>query len=125
MSDRLKDLERHRAMLQEHLAWLDREIAALAGTPPSPKPSALPPISALPPASALPTAVARAPITSLPRVDERASARAAEQILSQYQTEVQSTATKTKLGCFLYFFIALGLMGGVVLLLYLRTLHKQ
>lgn len=27
MSDRLTDLQRQRALLQEHLSWLDREIA--------------------------------------------------------------------------------------------------
>jgi hypothetical protein len=31
MSDRLPELRRQRALVAEHLAWLDREIAAAGG----------------------------------------------------------------------------------------------
>ena len=33
MSDRLAELVRQRALVQEHLAWLDREIARAAQKP--------------------------------------------------------------------------------------------
>jgi hypothetical protein len=34
MPDRLSELQRQRALLQEHLAWLEREISREAGTRP-------------------------------------------------------------------------------------------
>ncbi|MBS0662394.1 MAG: hypothetical protein JSR48_03970 [Verrucomicrobia bacterium] len=34
MSDRLNELRRQRALVQEQLTWLDREIAALTANPP-------------------------------------------------------------------------------------------
>ncbi|HZP60009.1 MAG TPA: hypothetical protein VFB27_06750, partial [Opitutaceae bacterium] len=49
-SDHLSELRRQRALVQEHLAWLDREIAAAAGeTTPltlAPKPPGPPAASA-------------------------------------------------------------------------------
>ena len=113
-------------MLQEHLAWLDREIAALGGT----KPSALPPPEVTPTVFTPPPA--RAPVNFAPpaprpnpAVTDLASAKAAEEIMARYQPETQSVQTKTKLGCFLYFFFALGLVAVVVLIFYLRTLHRS
>jgi hypothetical protein len=50
MADRLKDLQRQRALVQEQLAWLEREIARESG--------------GLPPATAAPTA----PIPDAPLV---------------------------------------------------------
>ena len=114
-------------MLQEHLAWLDREIAALGGTKPSP----LPPPEGVPAAFTPPAP--RAPVTFTPPLlrppspaaTELATAKAAEEIMARYQTETHSVQTKTKLGCFLYFFFALGLVAVVVLIFYLRTLHRS
>jgi hypothetical protein len=128
MSDRLKELQRHRAMLQEHLAWLDREIAALGEA----KPSGLPPAEGvsrpyMPPPPA-PVPVAPLPPSSpvLPSLTAQlASAKAAEEIMAQYQTDSMSVQSKTRLGCFLYFFLALGMVGLVVLIFYLRTVHKR
>jgi len=125
MSDRLQELQRHRAMLQEHLAWLDREIAALGESKPSP----LPPAEGVPAAFTAPTP--RAPGSFPPTATrsnsaaaELASAKTAEEIMARYQAETQSVQTKTKLGCFLYFFFALGLVAVIVLIFYLRTLHR-
>lgn len=50
MSDRLKEFQRQRALLQEHLAWLDREIAREgANQPPPPSVSAATPGAPTPP----------------------------------------------------------------------------
>ncbi len=126
MSDRLKELQRHRAMLQEHLAWLDREIAALGET----KPSALPPsegapVSFTPPPARAPLAVPPPPSRATSPAAQLASAKAAEEIMARYQTETQSVQSKTRLGCFIYFFLALGMVALVVLIFYLRTLRRS
>ena len=127
MSDRLTELQRHRAMLQEQLAWLDREIAALGGT----KPSALPPTEGIPrpvePARVATPAIS--PLTSIrPTVPSPvaplASAKSADEIMAQYQTDTGSVQSKTRWGCFLYFFLALAMVAAVVLILYIRTLRR-
>jgi hypothetical protein len=108
--DRLKELQQQRALVQEQLAWLDREIAAIRGkaeTGSSPTPGPIKPAST--PRAALPT---RAP-------DQTAETFSAEEIIAQYQNEAQSLHGNVKRGCFLYFFLALGLLGLGVLALYL------
>ncbi len=110
MSDRLQDLQRQRALVQEQLAWLDREIAAIQKT----KISVLPPEPA---AIVIPaTAPKSAPISF---GDVAAAERAAEEILAQYQQESQSLQKTVKRGCFLYFIAALGLLVLGVFALYL------
>jgi hypothetical protein len=123
MSDRLQELQRHRAMLQEHLAWLDREIAALGGTT---RPSTLPPPEGPSAPFPPPTPVTvPAPPPRIPSpTAQLASAKAAEEIMAQYQPEGLSVQSKTKLGCFIYFFLALGMVALVVLIFYLRTVRK-
>lgn len=59
MSDRLSDLRRQRAAIQQHLDWLDREIAAQAGPATMPAPVVPTPVPAAPslvPAVAAPDA---------------------------------------------------------------------
>lgn len=111
MSDRLKELQQQRALVQEQLAWLDREIAAIRGkaeTGSSPTPAPIEPAST-PPRAAL---SAQAP-------SQTTEALSAEEIIAQYQNEAQSLHGNVKRGCFFYFFIALGLLGLGVLALYL------
>ncbi len=88
-------------MIQEHLVWLDREIAAETGAPPSPP--------------------VRAPALTDPAQTEAI----AEQIFSQYRGEAQSLRSNVKRGCLLYFILAFALVGLGVLALYLHTVHKQ
>lgn len=108
--DRLQDLQRQRALVQEQLAWLDREIAAIQKNK----------VSVLPPE---PAAVMIAPTSpKSPPIrfgDASAAERAAEEILAQYQQESQSLQKTVKRGCFLYFFAALGLLVLGVFVLYL------
>ena len=99
MSD-LNELQRQRELLRGHLAWLDKEIAAEEGRHPSPTPVERPE-----PRSAVP-------------VDDRD----AEAILSEYRTPGASIARQTKLGCVMYFAVAVLLTAGAVLAFYL--LHR-
>jgi hypothetical protein len=107
VSDRLNELQRQRALLQEHLAWLEREIAAATGgliTPPVARP---------------------APATPPPPPASRAHAEAAaEEILSQYKDDTVSTESSVKRGCFLYFFLAFLLVGLGVAALYFHATRK-
>ncbi|MDD3179610.1 MAG: hypothetical protein PHQ04_04585 [Opitutaceae bacterium] len=99
MSDRLIELQRQRALLQEHLAWIDHEIAAETNRPgvatPQGRTAPIPPLTA--------------PV----------SARAgAEAILSEYETDQKSLKNDVRKGCLLYLAIAFALVGLGVLMLY-------
>ena len=97
MSDRSDQLRRQRDLLREHLAWLEREIAEeSAGA--KEEPSAWQAPSFNPPAP----------------VDDRD----AEAILAEYRTQPASITRNTKLGCILYFVVALVLLVGAVLAFY-------
>ena len=108
MSDRLKDLQRQRALAQEQVDWLDREIARETGAA-----AALPSRSATP---ALPEPANRpVPPTVAPTP---------EQILAQYQGRGRPMAEEAKRGCILYFIVGMILLvlavGAVFLLKYKR-----
>lgn len=120
MSDRLNELQRQRALLQEHLAWLDREIVATQrGTQELAKPSPLPPTPALSNEAIAPTVSAANP---RPFADAAAAERAAEEIMAQYQNEGKNLQSSVRRGCFMYFFLALGILTlGVMVLYFLRT----
>ena len=107
--DRLKDLQRQRALALEQLAWLDREIATQSGQ------------SAPAPAPAWPAPVAPA---ATPPPSPARTAAAAEEILSRYQNDEQSVKSNVKRGCFLYFFLAFAVVGLAVLALYYHTFRK-
>ena len=107
VSDRLKELQRQRALVQEQLAWLDQEIATLQGSPVTEK--------------TVPVVTVPLPVQKTPAVfsDAAAAEQAAEEILAQYKQEGESLQSSVKRGCFLYFFIALALLGLGVFALYL------
>ena len=124
MSDRLAELRRQRALMAEHLAWLDREIAGTGEKAPSVAalsasvPAAHHPVAAptaTPTAPADPTpAAATAPATAVaPEV-----AAAADAILEEYRVQPDSVHTDVKKGCFLYFAAAFALLAAVVTILY-------
>jgi hypothetical protein len=108
MSDRRADLLRQRELLREHLAWLEREIAAEPG-------SAAPAAGAEPRSAEAARPVPRAPDLDPPRPD-------VEAILAQYQPTVP-VAAQTKAGCILYFVVALAVLAVLVtaFYFYLRT----
>ncbi len=98
MSD-LSELRRQRELLKGHLVWLDNEIAkeelrAKAS-----------------PLSAPPLIRPQAPVDD----------RDAEAILSEYRRPEAAIATRTKLGCVLYFVVALALIAAAVAAFYLFT----
>jgi CHASE3 domain sensor protein len=110
MSDRLAELSRQRALVQEHLAWLDAEIArvrvqegaALAALAATPSPSAEP-ITAAASSETLPL--------SGPAVS-------ADTVLEQYRVAPEALRQDVRKGCLLYFAAAFVLLGIVVVVLY-------
>ena len=127
MADRLAELLRQRALLQEHLAWLDREIAKASNSaspaltaPPTPDPQAPPRLA--PSIPAPPITVRRLPLAaSAPVIAPAADARAtnADEILEQYRVAPAALQTDIRKGCLLYFIGALVFVGVVVAGLYL------
>ncbi len=121
-SPRLAELRRQRALLEEHLAWLDNEIRITGGgTAPLPATSAnetgkqksLP--SSLP-ASSTPGLRAVAASPSSAGTDPDA-------ILDQYRTSPASLQRDVRKGCLLYFVGAFVLLGAAVAALYFALRH--
>ncbi len=139
MSDRLSELLRQRALLQEHLAWFDREIDAAARSSSSPSGAALPrpaptdvpafpltpplptvSVAAIPPAPSPHALTARLAGTVPVPPAESVVVPGAEAILDQYRVEPRSVQQDVRKGCFLYFAAAFVLLGlGVVALYFL------
>jgi len=133
MPDRLAELRRQRALIQEHLSWLDKQIAEAGDkTPPLPAaPGASPTASTAPvPApdataagvvaaalKASASAGTASSVTPLVPTDAPEVAAAAEAILEEYRSDPVSLKTDVRKGCFLYFFGALALVAlGVAVL---------
>jgi uncharacterized membrane protein len=130
VSDRLNDLQRQRALAQEQLAWLEREIAREIGATPPPAPPAAPPprpaaLAALPPVEApvmspaKPAAVpAAAPSSPVAETD-------AEALLARFKDEAAGTPADAKRGCLVYFSVGMGLLVLGVLAWYFVTVHRR
>ncbi len=133
MSDRLQELLRQRALVQQHLAWLDGEIAEASGNQTAPSRSPAPrqafPAPVTPPAAvssyvasqaaAVIRHAASVPVSPAARTDENPLVAAtADAILAKYQVEPNSLKTDVRKGCFLYFFGALAFVALVVTVLY-------
>ncbi len=95
MSDRLKELQRQRALAQEQAAWFEREIARESGV----APSDLPPV---------PTPAADAPAE--PEKEMSAVDKEAEKILARFRHVEHPVRDEVKRGCLIYFFLAFGLL---------------
>jgi len=104
--DRLQELHRQRGLVQEHLAWIDREIAALSGETVRP-------------------GVAPAPLPAASPVSPPDGDPETEALLETYRTESRSSLASARRGCFILFFVALALFGLAVagLYFYTRSLH--
>ena len=111
MPDRLVELRRQRALVQEHLAWLDREIVAAENAPSAPA-AATAVRDARPGPSAAPVAVARtgnlAPV----------AAPSPDAILEEYAVAPGTVKSEVRKGCLLYFVAALALLVLVIAVLY-------
>ena len=111
-ADRLEELRRQRALLEEHLNWLDREISAATpaggapASPPPPSPSSVPgpPDPTTPPAAPRPaTPPSFVPAVTAPVAPAPVEA---DSILEQYQVAPNSLRQDVRKGCFLYFAVA-------------------
>jgi len=106
VSDRADELRRQRDLLREHLAWIERELAAEEGSarPPAPFPQVPPAAQPHP----FPTA-------------EAADDLDAEAILAEYRSAPVSLSSKAKLGCIAYFSLAMVLLLGAIAAFYFHT----
>jgi hypothetical protein len=100
MADRLHELLQQRALLKEHLAWLESEIAAASGRPveirdPAPPPVAVP---------ARPTMLPVVTAVVSPRKPDDADA-----LLAELAAQEKSPLVPSKKGCWIFFCAALGL----------------
>ena len=105
MSDRLAELQRQRALVQEHLAWLEREIAATGKALDQPAPAPLP----VPTLAAASATVPTKPVPSEAHVDE---------LLAQYRSAPGAVRQDVRKGCLLYFGLALVALVASVAILY-------
>jgi hypothetical protein len=108
MSDRLSDLQRQRALLQEHLAWLDREITQASNTKPTTPAS---PGNAQATSAALPTPL-RGPNALQP---------SATVPLDGPQETAGAMAADAKRGCLIAFAVGMVLFFALVLGAYFLT----
>jgi hypothetical protein len=138
MSDRLAELRRQRALVQQHVEWLDREIAAeaarlspaeagaklaavvAAATPAVATPAGAPPLAK----PVAPTTRSR-PSTPSTDAPEATATPEAERILDEFRVEPTSLHSDVRKGCLLYFAAALALFAAVVALLYFTLPHKE
>lgn len=108
MSDRLSDLQRQRALAQEQLAWLDREIERekSASGQAAPTTSAAKPAT---PKAPVPPAAPLAPAD-------------ADELIKKFQKDGRTVRGEVKRGCLIYFFAAFALLGlGVIALYFARA----
>lgn len=106
-SDRLKQLRRQKALLEEHLAWIQQEIdrATLEQTPPSsPKASRLKEV--FPDTKPI--------VESLRPLDEPRQINVASDLYSELGPDTRSAAADTKRGCLIISAVAFGLLGLLV-----------
>lgn len=112
MSERLTELQRQRALIQNHLSWLDREIAAAQGLPIPPQTSPIP--NATPALSHI-----AAPVTApIAKAVETTDEVEAERIIGRFQQDPNTLKTNTRRGCLTAFALALGLMALVTFIAY-------
>lgn len=138
-ADRLPELRRQRAQIQDHLAWLDREIAAEEKKAPPPgasaaqigganatRPLGAPPaaaaaeadVSAAPAQCTRTTASPAAPATSSGGTPAANAAKEAEAVMDEYRVPAADLQKDVRNGCLLYFAAAVLILAGIVAVLY-------
>lgn len=124
MSDRLAELVRQRALVQEHLAWLNREIAtaaeaakAVAPTKLAPETSPSPTVVSSP--ASTPSDILSAGAKSSPTLAGVPTSTDPDEIIARYQVAPGMVKQDVRKGCLLYFVGAFVLLGLVVTVLYL------
>ena len=108
MSDRLDEYRRQRALLKEHLDWLDRQIAGLEG---------FPEVESRRPVAPPETGTGAPP----PMLSSGPSDLDAESILSQYRQPEGTLQSEARRGCLFFFSIGLVLTALAVFVLYLMV----
>jgi hypothetical protein len=113
MADRLQELLQQRALIKEHLAWLEGEIAAASGRPleatrpaspaaspaqPAPSPSPSTPVTAV--------KIATAPVVTGPRLHDDE-----DSLIAKLAAEEKSAPVPTKKGCWIFFWVTLLVIG--------------
>ncbi|HEY8931845.1 MAG TPA: hypothetical protein VIM44_00880 [Rariglobus sp.] len=98
MSERLRHLQRQQALLREHLAWIESEIARETTAGPA----------AATERSPAPVSVAGPTVTSAPAPAD------ADTLLERYAAEERQNPADLRRGCFIVFFLALALVIGAV-----------
>lgn len=110
MSDRLPELLRQRALVQEHLAWLDREIATAQGHALS---------GAVPRSEVAVTRSNPPPLPASPAAVVHPGARDdTGTLLERYQQDSATLKADVRRGCLLYFVGALALLAAVIGVVY-------
>jgi hypothetical protein len=112
VSDRLNELRRQRALLQQHMEWLDREIAAASGNA---RPAPLP---LQPPTPQMATSASKlSPIISV-SLTETPSPQDTDALLRQYASDPKDSEASVKRGCWIAFIAAFALLGLVMAVWY-------
>ena len=112
MLDRLAQLRRQRALAQEQIDWINREIAEAESE------------NSRKPASVLLQGVVTTPeATATPSLPSSASSSAAttsedDDLIARYRVGPDALKNDVRKGCFIYFAAALLLLGAVVAVLY-------
>ena len=106
MSDRLTELQRQRALIQGHLAWLDQEISRERSTP------------------YIGSSLTPQLHTPLPPTPSSAEENA-DAIIAEFSADPKNEIQNVRRGCFIAFGAALFLLGLFVcaLYLYMRSKH--
>lgn len=115
MFDRLQQLRRQKAILEEHLAWIDHEIAEAEGDAP---PSSIPTISILPSVPGTATTHTHATLGE-PEADPNTKAMArADEIITQHKIAQASAPDDIRRGCLLLIAIGFSLLAITFFLLW-------
>ena len=121
MSARLQELLHQKALLAEHTAWLEREIASERARIAPPQESIVPPATIDAPPLLLPTEPtapsAESPIALTGTPDVMASG--SETGIDQYRPEPKAIQSEVTRGCLLYFLAGLALFAVFVVTVYL------
>lgn len=115
MADRLQELLQQRALIKEHLAWLEGEISAASGRPvemrepaPAPFPAAQPAVAGpipMPAPGSLPGSLPRREGNTVRMRDD------ADTMIARMAAEENPAPVPTKKGCWIFFCATLVLLG--------------
>ncbi|MDF3059788.1 MAG: hypothetical protein K0R17_4003 [Rariglobus sp.] len=108
MSERLRHLQRQQALLREHLAWIDAEIAREAASAPVPMPAAQPPGTS--PPTPIPGSAPAPDTANNTTPPAAASADEADVLIQHYARGERQNPADLRRGCLLVFSSALLLL---------------